>query len=347
MTSPGSRWPSTPRSASRCTTTRPTACSSPPSPPPGPARSTRHVVTNAINTSEPNIEAIFPNLFPLFVDSLSSSFAAFPLPSFLGLSLDVVDVVRTGNFFVLYGNLDPVLQTRIENVQVTDLSTADNVLDGIFDVSEWRHKIRPTVSPDGIEVDYKAMLGADACCTTGDKTNSAHTGYRITFDVTPENGDTWNLDVSQLLAGAHTLIDEKVLLEDAGGETKFQTPVTGRARIGSGPWQSFDVSPSVMGVKHKLYGGEGTSNVGFTGSNATVLTGTTAQTITVEFGADLYVKSDSNAFFPAAGGDEVAIRLGANNTITNGFTAGGYPGLGNRNLLTDGQFGVIRLTTTR
>jgi hypothetical protein len=58
------------------------------------------------------------------------------------------------------------------------------------------------------------------------------------------------------------------------------------------------------------------------------------------------VKSNSNVAAPAAGGDEVALRFGANDTITNGFTAGGYPGLGNRNLLTDGHFADIVLTST-
>jgi NAD(P)H-dependent flavin oxidoreductase YrpB (nitropropane dioxygenase family) len=66
----------------------------------------------------------------------------------------------------------------------------------------------------------------------------------------------------------------------------------------------------------------------------------------VEFGFDMFVKSNSNAFFPAAGGDEAAIRVGANATIANGFAAGGYPGQGNRNLLTDGHFADVELTTT-
>ena len=40
----------------------------------------------------------------------------------------------------------------------------------------------------------------------------------------------------------------------------------------------------------------------------------------------------------------MAIRFGANDTIANGFTAGGYPGLGNRSLLTDGWKSSIVLT---
>jgi hypothetical protein len=305
------------------------------------------VTSNLIGLVEPNIEAIFPGLFPSFVSALSGSFAAFPLPGFLGLKLDVAEVVRTGNYFVLYSNLLPELQTRLENVTVTDLSTADSVVDSVFDVNEWRHRIRPTVSATGVGVAYKAMLGADACCTVDDESKSAHAGYRIGFDVVPENGDTWHLDVSQLLNGAHTLIDEKVLFEDAGGETRFQSAVVGRVQVGGGAWQNFNVTPSVTSVVHGLYGGEGTSNRAFTGTNQAVLSGTTRQTITVEFGFDLFARSNSNAFFPAAGGDEVAIRLGANDTITNGFTAGGYPGLGNRSITGDGHFAVIQLTTTR
>ena len=41
----------------------------------------------------------------------------------------------------------------------------------------------------------------------------------------------------------------------------------------------------------------------------------------------------------------MAIRFGANDTIANGFTAGSYPGRGNRNILTDGHVGTIALTT--
>ena len=44
----------------------------------------------------------------------------------------------------------------------------------------------------------------------------------------------------------------------------------------------------------------------------------------------------STVFLPVAG-DEAAIRFGANDTIANGFTAGEYPGPGNRNIVTDGH----------
>ena len=107
---------------------------------------------------------------------------------------------------------------------------------------------------------------------------------------------------------------------------------------------NFNFTPSVNSVVHALRGGEGTSNREFTGSAATSVTGSTAQSITVEFSVGMYVKSNSNAFFPAAGGDEVALRFGANDTIANGFTAGEYPGRGNRDILSDGWRSSIVLT---
>lgn len=302
------------------------------------------VYRNSIGISEPAIEALFPGLFPAFVSGLSDSFAAFPLPDFLGLKLNVKSVNRQGNYWVLYSNLDQVPQTRLANVSITDLSSANSVVDSSFDVNEWRHRIRPTITPNQVKVDFDGMIGADACCTVEDESKSATAGYRVTMDAIPENGQTWKLDLSQVIKGAHTLIDEKVALEDAGGETRFQTAVTGRVRVGSGPWQDFSFNPSVTAVVHNLGGGEGTTNRAFTGSGATSVQGNTAQTITVEFTTNLYVKSNSNAFFPAAGGDEVAIRFGANDTIANGFTAGSYPGLGNRNLADDGWKSTITLT---
>lgn len=314
-------------------------------PPPGDAVDAR-VVSNQLGTDEPALEELFPGLFPTFVGSVGDAFGGFPLPGLLGLEIEVLEVARHGNYFVLYSDLNPILETRIENVQVTDLSSNDSATDSIFDVDEWRHRIRPSSSSSSVAVDLKGMVGADACCTTGDKTRSAHAGYQVTFDVIPENGETWQLDLSHLIQGAHTLIDEKVALEDAGGETRFNTPINAQVRIGDGAWQSFNANVTPGAVVHELYGGEGTTNQEFTGSGSTVISGDSPQTITVEVGFDMFVKSDSNAFFPAAGGDEAAIRFGANDTITNGFTAGGYPGRGDRSIVDDGHFLTIDLSSS-
>src|SRR5690606_11970447 len=73
--------------------------------PPEPGAIDARVVSNPLRASEPAVEALFPNLFPAFVEGVGASFAAFPLPAFLGLGIDVLDVARQGNHFVLYANL--------------------------------------------------------------------------------------------------------------------------------------------------------------------------------------------------------------------------------------------------
>jgi hypothetical protein len=293
------------------------------------------VLDNAVGADEPTVETLFAGLFPTFVSGLSDSFAAFPLPSFLGLQLNVSEIARQGNNFVLYANLDLAPKTRLENVVVTDLSTADYSNDSaLFDSWEWRHRLRKQVSSDSVSVQLKGMMGADACCTVDDERDSATAAGRVSFRVVPAEGETWRIDLDHMIRGAHTIKDEGYR-----GQTKITT-VTGRYRIGSGAWVNFNFNPSIMdsGLKSSTYHGP------FTGSAATVVTGSTTQNITVEFSFGVEAFSDSNLAFPAQDGDEAALRFGVNDSLTNNFTAGDYPGIGNRDVAADGYRLNIALT---
>ena len=304
--------------------------------PPVAAQVNTRVYFNGLNVNPTTTSALFSSLFPSLSAGLTDTFQAFPLPEFLGLKLSVVEVARQGNSFVLYANLDQVRQTRIENVQLTDLSTGDSSDDAtVFDSNEWRHRIRKKIDSKSVRVDYKAVIGADACCFADDEEKTAHAGYRLTFNVIPENGQTWRLDLAQLISGAHTIVDDG----GGSGRTSIST-ITGQAKIGAGAWNTFNISPSSGGVNTG-----GNNSTGFSGGNSKVLTGTTAQTITVEFGFDVLARSESTVFPPVAG-DEAAVRIGANDSLANGFTAGGYPGLGNRNLLNDGHVFTLSLTSS-
>lgn len=311
---------------------------------PTPATTSTRVYENKIGADEAAAAAVFSSLFPGMVGSLSDSFAAFPLPAFLGLELSVAEVARHGQYFALYANLDPIPVTRIENVSLTDLSTSDYADDAtLFDSNEWRHRIRRTVGSDSVRIDYDAVIGADACCFSGDEQANAHAGYRLTFDVVPEAGETWRLDLGQLIRGAHT-----VLQEDLGSGATSISTITGRARLGGGAWQSFNAAPSSSGANNSGNRGQ-TDNRPFTGSGATVLTGTTAQTVTVEIGFDVMARSEStSSVIPprAWAGDEAAVRIGANDSLANNFTAGEYPGVGNRNIVDDGHVLTIALTSS-
>lgn len=282
------------------------------------------VLDNKVGADETGVEALFAGLFPSFVSGLSESFAAFPLPSFLGLQLNVVEMARQGNSFVLYANLDLQPQTRLENVQVTDTSTGDFSKDSFaIDSWEWRHRLRKQVSSTNVAVQLKGMIGYDACCVWGDGAQSATASGRVAFDVVPENGETWNVDLNHMIQGAHTHNDE-----GHKARSKVST-VTGRYRVGSGAWINFNFNPSNMdsGERDSQYLGP------FTGSSSTVITGTTAANVTVEFSFGVEARSMGNWI---RGGREAAVRFGVNDSLTNDFTAGDYPGIGNRDVAADG-----------
>lgn len=317
--------------------------------PPGAAAVTTRVNTNAVGTDEATVTAVFSSLFPTFVGGLSSSFSAFPLPGFLGLDLQVLEVARHGNSYVLYANLNPVPQTRLENVTVTDLSTADYATDSVlFDSREWRHRLREQISPTQVKVGLDAMIGADACCTVDDETASAHAGYRVAMDVVPAEGATWQLDMTQFIKGAHTAVADGTG-GGYGAQSNIST-VTGRYQVGGGAWQTFSFDVGSDGNPSETTPWQGgwcecEFHEPFIGSSSASIQGTSAETVVVEFGFDLSAWSDSNAFFPAKQGRESAIRLGANDSLTNGFTAGDYPGSGSRSIADDGHTATITLTT--
>lgn len=65
------------------------------------------IVNDQIDVNENNLALILPQLFAALFPSLASSLATFPLPEFLGLNFQIVQIHRTGSFFTLYTNLVP------------------------------------------------------------------------------------------------------------------------------------------------------------------------------------------------------------------------------------------------
>lgn len=234
----------------------------------------------------------------------------------------------------------------IANAVLTDLSTADTKLDGGFDVNEWRHATSMNAGPGRIDAELKAMLGADACCTVEDESLSATGSYRLSFDVV--GAADWELEVAHALLGAFSILDEKVALEDAGGVASL-TNVSGSIAVDGGSPVAFDFAPTPSSLTHSLGGGEGDSDVEVSGSASTTVVGSGPASVVVEFAFGATAFSNSNAAFPAAGGDEVAIRLGLSDTISNGFTAGAYPSgdssLAARDAAADGHKASIVLRT--
>ncbi|MGB5548016.1 MAG: DUF4215 domain-containing protein [Polyangiales bacterium] len=317
---------------------------------PAPGDSVARVLSNAIGANESGVENSIVLILPSFFAAFGDAFGSFPLPTFFGLGVEVVEIESAGGLFKLYTNLVQAPATKLENVVLTDSSTGDFVTDGVFDTNEWRHKTKITATPSTIDTRFRSVIAGDACCTLDDEHVNATADYRLEFDVVPIPGDTWTLDIDHRILGALTTVDEANLLYDGSELAEFTTPIQGRYSIDGGPFVAFHVSPSVASVFDDFGGAEDDLNAEVTGSNGVRLNGTTQQHIVVEFTWNMHIFSDSNVAFPAIDGGEGAIRLGMHDTIelgtdpSPGFSAGHYPGQGNRDIAQDGHFVDIDLS---
>jgi hypothetical protein len=70
-----------------------------------PADVTVSILKNPVHTNESQLQLVLPALIAFILPDLGQSLGSFPLPSFLGLGLQGVEVSRTGQFYSLYANL--------------------------------------------------------------------------------------------------------------------------------------------------------------------------------------------------------------------------------------------------
>jgi len=65
------------------------------------------VVNDQLGVNDANLEMVLPQIFALVFPSLAAELASFPLPSFFGLNLNLVEIGKQGQFMTLYLNLAP------------------------------------------------------------------------------------------------------------------------------------------------------------------------------------------------------------------------------------------------
>lgn len=63
------------------------------------------ILENPLNANETVLQAFLASFLPLAFPGLADALGGFPLPSFLGLELDPVEVSRAGEFMTIYANL--------------------------------------------------------------------------------------------------------------------------------------------------------------------------------------------------------------------------------------------------
>lgn len=72
---------------------------------PDPSFITAKSIENPLGEDLSSLEALLPLVVGSFLPDLAGGLGSFPVPSFLGLSLDVVEVARNGEMLTLYANL--------------------------------------------------------------------------------------------------------------------------------------------------------------------------------------------------------------------------------------------------
>jgi hypothetical protein len=267
----------------------------------------------------------------------------------LGLDLAPVELARMpGGYIGLFADLVQIPTTTLENVVVADTSSGDFQQQGGCWLREWRHRLAATAFGPNIDANMRGMLGADAGCTTNDAESVATVSYSIDFDVVAVAGEQWTVDIDHSILGALDRIsdgyNDGIGFQDGGGKAEFQSNVQASYRVDGGSAVAFDFTPSVTSIDDGVGGSSSDQDVQFSGTNGVTLVGTANAHVELDFSFAIRAFSNSNTAFPTANGDEMAIRFGKNDTIDNNFTAGGYPGMGGRNIADDGHMVSVALT---
>ena len=308
------------------------------------------VLKSELQSNESALIAAFTSAFALFLPQLASAIDAFPVPALLGLDLEPLEVAIIGSKYIgLFANLTVEPTSKIENVAFSDLSSGDFQESGGCWLREWRHRVSGTQLGNSLAANARGMLGADAGCTTNDAASNATMSHRITFDVVSVPGEQWTLEIDHSILGSLDRISDGYNdgfgFQDGGGSASIGT-VEGSYSIVGGSAGNFDFAPVPTAFINDGYGGSSSNeNVEFGGTNGVDIVGTGDATVQLDFSVSLSDFSDSRTAFPTCNGDEMAIRLGKNDTIDNNFTAGSYPGMGSRNIADDGHKVSVTLTS--
>lgn len=176
---------------------------------------------------------------------------------------------------------------------------------------------------------FAATLAADAEAGGSNQNLTLSVDYVLTIAIDAAVGETWELEVDNSRFGALTLVDDDSGRAQARAQAVLVT--VGGATLSSG---SLDLAAT-----GNLNGNSG----GYTDISQTatgILTGTGAQTVTLQF--DFQLRAHTIA--QGGAGDEASVRLGLPSGL-DVFSAGDYPGIGFRNAGADGQFVSARLVT--
>ena len=151
---------------------------------------------NLIQQPEASAEALFESLFPVLAAGMTESFTAFPLPEFMGLSIEVLEIAEQDNVWMLYADLNAAEVTKLANFTMVDQSTTGGEEDDtLSSSSQWRYRIKKGWNSNGANVNFQSSLNADSI-VAANKQAGAKARYTLAFDVIPAPGKTWQIDLT-------------------------------------------------------------------------------------------------------------------------------------------------------
>jgi len=220
-------------------------------------------------------------------------------------------------------------------------NTADDFDDGGAVTSAVQSTAAVTASTSTtFDTRYAAVVSTDHDGNGGPRTSTQDfTGdFTITLQLTETASTAWSFTLDVLRIGSQTIISD-----GTGNGSVALGALTG-SETGAGSISGGSMSLAALTTLSNASADGSSPDSPFSQSTAAVISGIgtgAAQTVTLNFIFD----ASATTVDPAGGdfaGDEAAVRMGLDSALSS-FIADDYPGVGLRNLVTDGIFVCFRL----
>jgi len=228
---------------------------------------------------------------------------------------------------------------------ITIVKNAGNTADLFDDAGDNVSAVQSTASVTAststtFDTRYAAVVSADRDDNGGPPTlTQAFTGdFTITLQLTETASTPWSFTLDVLRIGAQTIIDD-----GTGNASVVLGALTG-TNTGAGSISSGSMSLAALTTLSNAGAPATSPDSPFSQSSTAVISGIgtgAAQTVIFNF----VFNATATSIDPPGGahqGDEAALRMGLDSALP-AFTADDYPGIGLRNLVTDGIYVYFRL----
>ena len=238
----------------------------------------------------------------------------------------------------------PALAATIASITI--VKNAGNTADFFDDVGAQASAAQSTAAitastSSTFDARYAAVVSADRGGSGGPGTTTQNfTGnFTITLQLTETASTPWSVTLDVMRIGAQTIVS------DGSGNAAVALGALTGSETGAGSISSGSMSLAALTtLANAGTGGTPSANTPFNQSTTAVLSGVgtgVAQTLIFNF----VFNASASSVDPNGGsvqGDEAALRKGLDSALSS-FSADDYPGVGLRNLVTDGIYVFFRL----